>query len=131
MSFRNSAASRRLRRLTAQACAGHTHLEGPLPEGEDSRKVLPDGNTPWRQMMPPSDGDGMKIDMEEIRAKYELEKNLRLDARPHGQEGLYVRVADLAKTDERFAAMLKDPFVEVPERAPITDEIEYAIVGAD
>ena len=54
---------------------------------------------------------------------------IRLQKRPEGR-AQYVHIKQLAANDERFAAMLSNPWFEVPERSPKTDAVEVAIIGA-
>lgn len=42
----------------------------------------------------------------------------------------YPRLADLAAVDPRFKDMMDDPYVKPTPRAPLTDEVEYAVLGA-
>jgi hypothetical protein len=36
----------------------------------------------------------------------------------------------LAKKNPKFAQMLEDPYMTTPQRAPLFDDVEVAIVGA-
>jgi cyclohexanone monooxygenase len=64
---------------------------------------------------------GLEFDPAELRAKYRAERDKRL--RVDGNEQ-YVKI------EGRFAHYLDDPYVEAGfSRAPITDEVDVAIVG--
>jgi cyclohexanone monooxygenase len=71
----------------------------------------------------------LPFDPAEVNARYAHERDIRLNKRPEGT-GQYVHIDELASRDSRFAAMLSDPWSEVPERAPKMDEVEIAIIGA-
>lgn len=74
------------------------------------------------------------LDVRTTEERYVYERQKRLDFTAKFGDGnarnlAFPRIADLAELDERFAAMLADPHVATPKRAPLTDEIEYAILG--
>ena len=71
----------------------------------------------------------LPFDPEEVTARYEYERDIRVSRRPEGIEQ-YTLIKDLAPNDARFAAMLDDPWEKAPERAPMTDSVEVAIIGA-
>jgi len=68
--------------------------------------------------------------MMRLKEKYALERDRRMDARPEGN-AQYIRIVDLAESDERFKRMLEDPW---PAKrglpAPLTDNVEVCIIGA-
>jgi thioredoxin reductase len=108
------------------------HGEGRHPPrpAERSGRLLPDGR-PMRQLPPLEPGS---LDALATEGRYVYERQKRVDYTARFGEGnarnlQYPRIADLAAHDARFAAMLSDPFVQTPERAPLTDEVEYAILG--
>lgn len=70
----------------------------------------------------------LPFDPVDVRARYEHERDIRLARRPEGA-GQYTHIKDLAEGDERFAKMLSDPWSEVPEREPLLDTVEVAIIG--
>lgn len=70
-------------------------------------------------------------DVQRLTEKYALERDMRLDHRPEGNSQ-YIRLHDLAQSDERFKRMIEDPYPWGPggQPAPLTDEVEVCIVGA-
>jgi cation diffusion facilitator CzcD-associated flavoprotein CzcO len=61
------------------------------------------------------------IDHEALRAKYREERDKRL--RPEGND-------QYLEPTGRFASLLEDPYTPRTERAPRTDEVEVAFIGA-
>merc|ERR1719191_679989 len=138
--------SGRVARLCAQVCAGTfkavevvptkpgEHQEGrsPLHPSEESGELLPDGRP--RRKLP--DLEPGILDTEKTRQRYADERQKRVDATAkfavNGKSGrmtAFPRLDILAQTDARFAAMLDDPYVKTPDRAPLTDSVQYAIIG--
>ncbi len=68
-------------------------------------------------------------DMKRLRAKYDEERDRRIDARPEGR-AQYSRVVDLAANQERFAKLLADPFPGIETPHPLTDKVHVCIIGA-
>jgi cation diffusion facilitator CzcD-associated flavoprotein CzcO len=64
---------------------------------------------------------GTTIDSEALRAKYRAERDKRL--RPDG-------TAQYIQPTGRYAHFLEDPYVAPIERAPLSDEVTVAIIGA-
>ena len=71
----------------------------------------------------------LPFDVDQVRAKYDLERDIRLERRPEGHKQ-YVSISELAKQDERFAAMLRDRWAPVLPRPPLTDTVHVLVVGA-
>ncbi len=61
------------------------------------------------------------IDSDALRKKYRAERDKRI--RPDGNE-------QYIEPKGRFAHFLDDPYVEVAEREPLTDEVTVALIGA-
>lgn len=66
--------------------------------------------------------DGLNFDPEALRRKYQEERDKRLNLRPQGN-------AQYVKVEGRYAHYLEDPYVERRERAPITRDVDVAILG--
>jgi len=139
----------RLQQLVAQVCAAGPgkrvesvptkigdHQEGrqPLHPQEESGLLLPDGRK--RRKLP--DLEPGSLDLDATRAKYASERQKRVDftskfsVEKGGKGRMYAfpRLDELAATgDPRFKAMLEDPYVKTPDRAPLTDQVDYAVIG--
>eukprot|EP00505_MAST-04D_sp_SCG-Rhode-Island_P005379 Stramenopile-MAST_4_protein_5379 len=71
----------------------------------------------------------LPFDVDQVRAKYDLERDIRHERRPEGHKQ-YISISELAKQDERFAAMLRDRWAPVLPRPPLTDTVHVLVVGA-
>jgi cyclohexanone monooxygenase len=69
----------------------------------------------------PINMDNLGFDPDALRAKYQAERDKRLREEGNDQ---YVEVTG------KFEHYLDDPYVQREERAPLTDEVEVAIIGA-
>ena len=69
---------------------------------------------------------------QQLKIKYEYERDLRLNARPEGNEQ-YINIQDLAEQgDSRFQQMLSNPYPkaqEAPNPHPLTDEMYVTVIG--
>jgi cation diffusion facilitator CzcD-associated flavoprotein CzcO len=72
--------------------------------------------------MNPSDQTTPAFDPEAVREKYERERAKRMTE----SRGV---IHDL-KRDERFAEYTSDPFTPFVERAPVTEDVDVAVIGA-
>jgi cyclohexanone monooxygenase len=71
----------------------------------------------------------LPFDVDEVRARYDHEREIRLNRRPEGN-AQYSSLPELAKKDDRFAAMLRDRWTPVVPRAPLTDSVQVLVIGA-
>lgn len=107
--------ARRLRRLAG-------HVVAPL-------RICPVAGPGDAKVPAPQDIELSDAEMAALRKRYDEERDKRLRARPEGS-GQYPRLADLARSDARFAQMLEDPYPKVATPHPLTDSVEVCIVGA-
>jgi hypothetical protein len=71
--------------------------------------------------MTPSDND-LDFDPEAVREKYQEERAKRMTE----DRGVLYDLSD----EERFAEYTRDPHTPFAERAPVTEDVDVAIIGA-
>ena len=65
-----------------------------------------------------------------LTAKYDEERDKRLDAQSAAGQGQYERIVDLAQAgDQRFVRMLADPYPKIDTPVRKGDAVEVCIVG--
>jgi len=145
--------NQRLRRIVAQVCvadplppvgteeyrkliAGDTTSSWDKPKPRDKNVATGVRNEGARWTLPKIDKADVRSRLETILAKYDEELDKRKEgSAQRGGVSQYPRIAELAKTDARFAKMIADPHIAMDKseerigRPLLFDTVEVCLVG--